>query len=155
MSNKNDIFQPTISNQINLNQTKVITTKCQVLENKLIINSKKSIFFKIDFLNIKRKKYSMFSSEVKKKCIEAVINKSYNKFLKKIKKKLKQSKCNDLKAVSKMFAVPLKSLKRWIKVGPERKKGKNIFNVNFYLQEEVGKLEILKWKKFYLIGMKN
>ena len=54
-----------------------------------------------------------------------------------------------------MFAVPLKSLKRWIKVGPERKKGKNIFNVNFYLQEEVGKLEILKWKKFYLIGMKN
>ncbi len=40
MSNKNDIFQPTTSNQINLNQTKVITTKCQVLENKLIINSK-------------------------------------------------------------------------------------------------------------------
>jgi hypothetical protein len=80
MSNKNDIFQPTTSNQINLNQTKVITTKCQVLENKLIINSKKSIFFKIDFLNIKRKKYSMFSSEVKKRCIEAVKIKSYNKF---------------------------------------------------------------------------
>ena len=54
-----------------------------------------------------------------------------------------------------MFAVPLKSLKRWIKVGPERKKGKNIFNANFYLYEEVGKLEILRWKKFYLIGMKN
>ena len=30
---------------------------------------------------------------------------------------------NNLKDVSKMFSVPLKSLKRWIKVGPERKKG--------------------------------
>ena len=73
MSNQKDIFQPTFSNQINLNQTKVITTKCQVLENKLIINSKKLNFkYKLDFINIKRKKYSMFSSEVKKKCIEAV-----------------------------------------------------------------------------------
>ncbi len=78
MSNKKDIFQPTTSEQ-NSNQSKVITTKCQILENKLIINSKKKNFinhfykFKnIDFLNIKRKKYSMFSSEVKRKCIEAV-----------------------------------------------------------------------------------
>ena len=55
MSNKNDIFQPTTSNQINLNQTKVITTKCQVLENKLIINSKKIFFFKIRFFKHKKK----------------------------------------------------------------------------------------------------
>ena len=55
MSNKNDIFQPTTSNQINLNQTKVITTKCQVLENKLIINSKKFFFFKIRFFKYKKK----------------------------------------------------------------------------------------------------
>ena len=55
MSNKNDIFQPTTSNQINLNQTKVITTKCQVLENKLIINSKKIFFFKIRFFKYKKK----------------------------------------------------------------------------------------------------
>ena len=33
---------------------------------------------------------------------------------------------NELKFVSKMFAVPLKSFKRWIKVGTERKKGMNL-----------------------------
>ena len=43
MSNKNDIFQPTSLNEINLNQTKVITTKCQVLENKLIIKNKRKL----------------------------------------------------------------------------------------------------------------
>ena len=32
-----------------------------------------------------------------------------------------------------MFAVPLKSLKRWIKVGPERKKGKVIFSIIFHI----------------------
>lgn len=37
-----------------------------------------------------------------------------------------QAKTNKLNKVSKMFSVPLKSLKRWIKVGPERKKGKII-----------------------------
>ena len=42
-SNKKDIFQPTTSEQ-NSNQSKVITTKCQILENKLIINSKKKNF---------------------------------------------------------------------------------------------------------------
>ena len=46
----------------------------------------------------------MFSTEVKRKCIEA-------------------SKIYEIKEVSKMFSVPLKSLKRWIEVGPERKKG--------------------------------
>ena len=45
MSNKKDIFQPTTSEQ-NSNQSKVITTKCQILENKLIINSKKNFFYK-------------------------------------------------------------------------------------------------------------
>ena len=51
MSNQKDIFQPTFSNQINLNQTKVITTKCQVLENKLIINSKRNLFKNQKFNN--------------------------------------------------------------------------------------------------------
>ena len=46
----------------------------------------------------------MFSTIVKKKCIEA-------------------SKIYEIKEVSKMFSVPIKSLKRWIEVGPERKKG--------------------------------
>ena len=55
-----------------------------------------------------------------------------------------------------MFAVPLKSLKRWIKVGPERKKGNFIFK--YYImnvQEEEEKSEILKWRKHFLIGMKT
>lgn len=55
-----------------------------IMDNKLIINSKYLNIYiilylliylinnELDFLNIKRKKYSMFSSEVKKKCIEAV-----------------------------------------------------------------------------------
>ena len=31
-----------------------------------------NIFKKLDFLNIKRKKYAMYSAEVKKRCIEEV-----------------------------------------------------------------------------------
>jgi hypothetical protein len=30
----------------------------------------------------------------------------------------------DPRVVAKKFAVPLKSLKRWLQVGPERRKGK-------------------------------
>lgn len=52
----------------------------------------------------RRKKYAMYSTEVKRKCIE-------------------NSKFNDLKTVSQLFAVPLKSLRRWIQIGPERLKG--------------------------------
>ena len=51
MSNKKDIFQPTTSEQNNKNQSKVITTKCQILENKLIINSKRNLFKNQKFNN--------------------------------------------------------------------------------------------------------
>lgn len=54
--------------------------------------------------NKKRNKYAMYSFEVKRQCIDMV-------------------KRHDIKEVAAKYAVPLKSLKRWIQIGPERKKG--------------------------------
>ena len=54
--------------------------------------------------NKKRSKYAMYSFEVKRQCIDMV-------------------KRHDIKEVAAKYPVPLKSLKRWIQIGPERKKG--------------------------------
>lgn len=55
-------------------------------------------------LNKKRSKYAMYSKEVKRQCIE-------------------KAKLIDVKEVAAKYSVPLKSLKRWIEIGPDRKKG--------------------------------
>ena len=55
----------------------------------------------------------MYNTEVKRKCIEMVgLIIKY------------QAKYVNPKEVSRNFAVPLKSLKRWLLTGPERKRGK-------------------------------
>ena len=40
------------------------------------------------------------------------------------KKWVNEAKETSPKAVSKKYGIPIKSLKRWLQVGPERKKGR-------------------------------
>ena len=75
---------------------------------KSLVPSKKKIFLSKEksetTLNGLRFKYKMFKADDKKFCLELL--KSYN-----------------INIVAKLCNVPLKSLKRWISVGPDRKKG--------------------------------
>lgn len=71
LNNKEQQGKDSISE--NKEKVESISMKNKKLETKVIINSKNNNIYIIDFMTIKRKKYSMFPSEVKKKCIEAVI----------------------------------------------------------------------------------
>ena len=62
----------------------------------------------------------MHSQESKRKFVELV----------KLIVKFNQSKESGAKEISRSFGIPLKSLKRWILIGTERKKGKTLFKIN-------------------------
>jgi hypothetical protein len=60
----------------------------------------------LDSYSKRSKKYMMFDVNFKKKCVD-------------------EAKKYGMRLTSEKHNVPIKSLKRWISVGPERKKGNN------------------------------